>query len=1041
MRRFAALFALLVLVAIGALAQDQAAPDADSDNGFLLNLLQNKLSAPGRQIRLSGVSGALSSQARIARITISDDKGPWLQVDNAELDWNRLALLRGRVDVTRLAAGRIAWLRRAETPPPTHALPTAEAQPFSLPELPVSIQVQALAIQSLSFAPEIFGQAAEFSVSGNLSLAGGALDSALDVKRLDGPGGELALKAAFSNQTRKLDVNLALQEPKGGVVATLLRIEGTPAIDLEVQGSGPLDDVDVTFSLDADQDRIAKGTVSLRARDDGLGFDVDFGGGLAPLVPPQFRDFFAGQSTVRVSGVKQSAGGFRIDSLNVAGAVLKLDGGLATGSDGFLRQLSLTGSLGDPAGPAVLLPVPGGRTSLHSAELHVDFGSGNRWSGFVALDRLQAADIEMEDVTLRLGGLAQYLEDPAKRNVTVNAEGLATGVWAADPKVAQALGTRLDFFADASLPPNAPVQIHQLQLSGNGLSIFTAGEIAKLVYSGRLAVHVADMAVFAGLANRPLGGSIDLRATGSVTPLSGGFDMTFDGGAQDLAIGDARLDPLLAGTTTLSGRAVRDEAGIRTENLRIANPQLTFASNGQISSHHTDIAFDAGLSDLALVDPRLGGALTASGHAQGEGQPITVAIAAQIPQGKLMGRALTNARVGFDGQVNGSDVTGSLSGSGGLDALVMQLAGDIAVQGDDRSIKGLELAVGPNRLTGDLAQSGTAPATGRLTLQAPDVAPLASLALVEATGSLDADLTLDRGETGQGVAITAKARDLAVAGTRIAQLDVDATVADALGLPMINGKLSGSDLFVGGIEVDAINATAVQLDPKRMTFAADARLAMGTLADLSGELARLDDGFAATLDSLRLRQNGVTATLAAPSTVTIRGSAVELTPLDLDFGQGNLTAQGKIGDSFDVDLAIRDLPLALANAIQPALGLAGTINGTARVTGPRATPDVRFDVAGAGIESAITRGAGLPPVAVKATGQTADNRLNLDASVSSQNGLSASAKGSVPLGAGDMDVAINLQAFPLALVDRVAGNRGLRGTVTGTGHATGPLAD
>ncbi|MFO1209585.1 MAG: translocation/assembly module TamB domain-containing protein, partial [Amaricoccus sp.] len=122
-------------------------------------------------------------------------------------------------------------------------------------------------------------------------------------------------------------------------------------------------------------------------------------------------------------------------------------------------------------------------------------------------------------------------------------------------------------------------------------------------------------------------------------------------------------------------------------------------------------------------------------------------------------------------------------------------------------------------------------------------------------------------------------------------------------------------------------------------------------------------------------------------------------------------------------------------------GLAGTVNGTARVTGPRATPDVRFDVAGAGIESAITRGAGLPPVAVKATGQTADNRLNLDASVSSQNGLSASAKGSVPLGAGDMDVAINLQAFPLALVDRVAGNRGLRGTVTGTGHATGPLAD
>ena len=40
-----------------------------------------------------------------------------------------------------------------------------------------------------------------------------------------------------------------------------------------------------------------------------------------------------------------------------------------------------------------------------------------------------------------------------------------------------------------------------------------------------------------------------------------------------------------------------------------------------------------------------------------------------------------------------------------------------------------------------------------------------------------------------------------------------------------------------------------------MRFSADARLAIGTLADFSGELARLDDGFAATLETLRIRQD------------------------------------------------------------------------------------------------------------------------------------------------------------------------------------------
>ena len=47
----------------------------------------------------------------------------------------------------------------------------------------------------------------------------------------------------------------------------------------------------------------------------------------------------------------------------------------------------------------------------------------------------------------------------------------------------------------------------------------------------------------------------------------------------------------------------------------------------------------------------------------------------------------------------------------------------------------------------------------------------------------------------------------------------------------------------------------------------------------------------------------------------------------------------------------------------------------------------------------------------------------------------------MPLGPGNLDLTVDLGAFPLALVDRVAGNRGLRGTVTGQAHVTGPLAD
>lgn len=1040
MRRIVFLLAALVLVAIAAVAQDGSGDR--SDNGFITNLLENQLSSPGRQIRLSGVTGALSSQARIARVTVSDAKGPWLEIDNVELDWSRLALLRGRVSVNRLGAERVAFLRRPETPPPAPGLPQAEARPFSLPELPVSIQIAALDFPHITFDQSLFNQAAELSLAGSLDLAGGNLTTSLEVNRLDGPGGALKLAAAFSNASRQLDVDLDLQEPAGGIVATLMNIEGKPPIHLTAKGSGPLDDVTVTVALDAGSERIVDGQVALRSDDTGLGFDVDFRGSLSPLVPAPYRDFFAGESTVRVSGVNKAAGGVRISELAIAGAVLDLDGNLETGSDGFLRDLALTGTLGHPTeAEPVLLPVPGARTTLQSAALNVRFGEGTRWNGFVVLDRLSAADIEMEDVTLRLGGLAQNLDDPATRNVTVNVEGLATGVWAADPKVAQALGTRIDLFADVGLPPNAPIEVRQVQLSGNGLSIFSAGTFADGTYTGRNAIRVSDIAVFAGLADRPLSGAVDLSADGSVTPLSGGFDLTFDGAVTDVSIGDARVDALLAGATTISGRAVRDEAGIRTENLRIDNAQLSFASDGSISSTRTDIGFEASLADLAVLDPRLEGRATANGRATGNGRPIDVTLAAAVPDGRVMEHELTNARLGFTGQVDGSDVTGTIDGSGGLDGLVLAVAGDISAVGERRAISGLDVRVGPNRLTGDLARDGTAPATGALTLDAPDITPLAALALIEATGSVDARIELSAAEVGQGVGLTAAARDIVVGATRVGSLDARADISDALGLPLVNGTLQGSGIAAGGIDIASVGATATQTDATTMQFEADARLAIGTLADLSGELKRLDDGFAARLDSLRLRQQGVSATLGAPATVTVSGGAIELTPLRLDFGTGSLTAEGRVAESFDVDVAIATMPLAIANAIRPDLQLAGTVNGTARLTGPRSAPDVRFDVAATDVASNVTRGAGLPPVSLTARGATNAGRLGLDARVTAGGGLAAEARGSIPLGAGNLDMTVDLQSFPVALVDRLAGNRGLRGTVTGQATVRGTLAD
>jgi translocation and assembly module TamB len=1040
LRRIAFLFAIALVWAMSTMAQ---APDdtPDEDDGFLVRFINDLLSGPGRDVQISGIAGILSSQATIDQITVADADGIWLRIEDVAIDWSRAALFLRRVNISNLAIGEIAYIRPplpGEPPGPT--LADAEAQPFALPELPVQVRVDALAVDRVALGEPILGQAAELSVTGSASLVAGEIDTDLAITRLDPPGGEFNLDVAFSNATRLLDLDVRLSEPEGGLVATLLDLEGRPAVDLALQGAGPLDDVDLAFWLDAAGTRLAEGDIALRSTEEGLAFRADFAGELAPLVPPDYRPFFAGRSTVLVDGVNIAAGGLRLDELAISGAALDLDGALELGPDNFLQSLRLDGTIGDPRAPALTLPIPGGATQLHSGVLNVTYGEGSRWTGIVALDRLIAGDIEIEDLTLSMGGLAQNLQDPATRNVTINVEGLATGIWAEDPDVRAALGERIDFFADAAIPPDAPVEIRQLQISGSGLSIFTAGTFADLVYSGRNAVRIADLSPFSGLAGRDLAGGIDVRAVGEIAPASGAFDLALDGTATDLAIDEPRADVLLAGVTELSGRLVRDEGGFRTDAFRIANDQVELTSTGQVSSTATDIRFDARLADLALVVPDVSGAITASGSAIGDATSLAVSLEAAIPEGTAAGRQITGLAFGFDGDVGGGVVAGDLRGTGQLNGSTVGLDGAIRVSEDERRVSDLVFTVGPNRLTGDVAQVGDAPIEGRLALQAPQIAPLAALALVEAEGAANAEITLSAAEVGQGVGIVTDLRDLVVGETRVGTLDLSAEVIDAFGLPLADATLTAADLVLGGIAVDTLAAEAAVTEARRMSFAAETRLAIGTEADLAGEIERLEDGFALTLARLALVQDAIAARLVSPATLTIQGEEILLSPLALDLGDGRIEAEGRVADEIDLALAISELPLALANTVQPALGLTGTVDGTARVTGPRDAPDIAFDIAAAGVGSAQAQAAGLPLLGLTATGTTDGRRLDLDAAVTSGNGVSANVSGAIPLDDGPLALDIDLGALPLTIIDGLAGNQGLQGTVTGTATVAGTLA-
>ena len=293
--------ALALLLPCAAVAQEE-------DGGsFLERTLEQNLSGAGRDVRVTGFQGLLSSTATIQSLTIADDAGIWLTLEGVTLDWNRAALLRGRLSVNTLTAERIA-LDRLPAGDPNPAMPAPEASGFRLPELPVAVRIGEIASPSIAIGEPVFGVASAFSLTGALTLEGGEGSGTIDINRLDGPEGNFKIDAAFSNATGILDLDVSLQEAPGGIVSTLAGFPGEPAVELDVTGQGPLTNFEATLALATGGEPRLAGSLAIGAEGlapgDPRPFRAELSGNVAPLLVPAYQDFFGTGITLDVAGTR-----------------------------------------------------------------------------------------------------------------------------------------------------------------------------------------------------------------------------------------------------------------------------------------------------------------------------------------------------------------------------------------------------------------------------------------------------------------------------------------------------------------------------------------------------------------------------------------------------------------------------------------------------------------------------------------------------------------------------------------------------------------
>lgn len=596
---------------------------AQEDEGTRLErLLEDQLSdGDGFDVDLEGFRGAITSSAELDRMTISDADGPWLILENAQLNWTRSALLRGRLSVQSLSAERLQLLRPPVAPDAGVELPTAEATPFSLPDLPVSVEIGEVRIDEVSLGEPMIGIAATLSVNGSVNLADGAGQADLDVIRQDGPSGIFDLSAAYDNATRDLSLDLLLEEDPGGLVAELLGLPGAPDLRLSVAGAGPITDFATDIVLETEGTPRLTGRVLTQSTEETADqvILVDLSGDISPLILPDYRSFFGDDVALASRVTLFGDGRTALEELRLSSQALTLNGNVFLRADGQPQALNLTGAITNPSGDPVRLPVPEAEILVDEITLNASFDAAqnSNYDAVFNLTGLNTEDLDMDRLVLDATGTITEGTEGAMTVTAVTADlDLRTeGVDHIDPALAEAIGAAHTLAAEISWQESSPVTLADLSVTTGDMtltgdaSLALADGTAPLTFD--LTARAPDLARFAAIAGQPLDGALRADLSGTAELLSGAFDVALDGTASDLRVVDGLPPALLAGDIDLTVTAMRDGTGTMLETLVIDGAQIDLTASGQISSTDGALTVSGRLADIGLFTDVIRGPVTA----------------------------------------------------------------------------------------------------------------------------------------------------------------------------------------------------------------------------------------------------------------------------------------------------------------------------------------------------------------------------------------------------------------------------------------------
>ncbi|WP_119418487.1 translocation/assembly module TamB domain-containing protein [Desertibaculum subflavum] len=885
-------------------------------------------------LEIDDVSRLTPVAVDVGRIGVAMRGAPVAEVDGLHVRMLWTDLLRGHFRPTAIHVERLA----IETLPAGGA---GEEEPagfrIALPLLPA----EGIHVDRLQLGAAILGEAMELRVAAMERAVGGEYVLDADVQRVDRPGDGLVLHARYRPDAETLTIQARAEEAAGGPLARRLGAAPEAALQVELDGAGP---------ISAWRGRLAGGMDGIASIKAEIGIDRGVGAvageawiepALLPELAPLLREAVTYRARLRWS----AADGLRIDdgelrlgeiALDVAGTVAAdlTDLQLQVGSD--LRLAALSPVLGTELGGnlGVLLHVTGAPSRPGIA-------------ADLALTAPRVEGVGVERALLRVD-----MRPRGDGRFGVRIEGRATDVVGAPETLAPLLAGAFDLAAMLDIAGDASdIRVAQMSVRGPALVVEGDGVLRPSGGDSRGRITLG--------ATIPEAASVGPANAGQATwVIEGGGDMASAGFRARTTLDIEKLalaDPAL-------GRAVGDAPRLTAELARAPGRPL------QVAQARLQLA---------------AGTVTASGSLDADGQSLEAEIAARVPDlarlSELAGQALAGradltahvsgpiADPAARGQIKIADLAAASQRiergeiAFDLGRLVSEPQGEVAIDarigGNDIKMAarmqlrdGQQLELAKLRASapglsadGDLALDlPQTLARGRLSIEAADLNPLATLAGLPLAGRAQAALRLDTGDGKQQVAADVTATGLRYGGLLIRRIEGQARLDDALGTPRGELTLTGRDVAAGEMKLDRVEAT-MRGNLARAAF--DVSL-VGTAgapisARASGTAGIDGPRWQVGLTSFEGRHGEIDIKLDAATELSGNAGEFRLAETGVSVGGTRLSLAGTLaGGQVDARLRSGAFPLALLRAVQPGLPLRGhlAIEGTA--TGSASDPRI-----------------------------------------------------------------------------------------------------